>query len=175
MAKQRLTELEGAVLTEIGHRGNDTSFKVRRAFERSPSSSWSGSAGAVYPAIARLVDAGLIATAPGDTRRKTRLLSLTEAGLAALEAWFSDPLAACSIGADPFRLRAGLWETLPAGRRSEVIAAMITTVRAEMAKLKGRDDLDPVERIGNDLAQMQQEMRLGWLMRVETGRRNDCF
>ena len=41
---------------------------------------------------------------------------------------------------------------------------MITTVRAEMAKLKGRDDLDPVERIGNDLAQMQQEMRLGWLM-----------
>lgn len=38
--------------------------------------------------------------------------------------------------------------------------AMVTTVRAEMAKLKGRDNLDPVERIGNDLAQMQLQMRL---------------
>ncbi|MBN8808596.1 MAG: helix-turn-helix transcriptional regulator [Sphingomonas sp.] len=166
MAKQRLTELEGAVLTEVGHRGNDTSFKVRRAFERSPSSSWSGSAGAVYPAIARLVAAGLIATVPGETRRGTRLLSLTAEGRAALEAWFTDPLAACSIGADPFRLRAGLWETLPGARRREVIAAMIAAVRAEMAKLEGRDDLDPVERIGNDLARMQQEMRLAWLERA---------
>lgn len=163
MASRGLSELEGAVLTEIGHRGNDTSFKVRRAFERSPSSSWSGSAGAVYPAIARLVDAGLIAAVATGSARGTRRLELTSAGRAALETWFCDALAACSIGADPFRVRAGLWETLPPARRGPVIAAMIATVEAEMAKLEGRDDLDPVERVGNDLARRQQEMRLAWL------------
>lgn len=164
--KTALTELEGAVLTEIGYRGNHTSFQVRRAFERSPSSSWSGSAGAVYPAISRLERAGFIAARPGPSRRGTRLLSLTESGQAALEAWFSDAEAACAIGADPFRLRAGLWETLPAQRRRAVVAAMTAAVHAEMSKLENRDDLDPVEAIGNELARAQQQMRLDWLIKV---------
>ena len=163
MAKRTLTELEGAVLTEVGHRGNETSFQVRRAFELSPSSSWSGSAGAVYPAIARLVRDGLIAATPGEGRRGTRLLALTYAGQIALEAWFCDPLSACALGADPFRMRAGLWEALPADRRNRVLAEMTAAVQAEMAKLDGRDDLDPVERVGNHLARLQQELRLLWL------------
>lgn len=161
--KANLTELEGAVLTEIAHRGNHTSFKVRRAFELSPSSSWSGSAGAVYPAISRLERAGLIDAQSGSSRRGTRILSLTDAGYAALERWFTDTAAACTIGADPFRLRAGLWDTLPPDRRREVLNGMTTAVQAEMAKLEHRDDLDPVESIGNDLARAQQEMRLAWL------------
>jgi DNA-binding PadR family transcriptional regulator len=161
-----LTELEGAVLTEIAHRGNHTSFRVRRAFERSPSSSWSGSAGAVYPAIARLIRAGLIEAEPVSSNRGTRLLSLTDAGCAALERWFCDADAACTIGADPFRLRAGLWNTLDDTRRREVIATMKAAVIAEMAKLDDRDDLDPVERTGNDLARALQSMRLAWLERA---------
>jgi len=162
-----LTELEGAVLTEIAHRGNHTSFRVRRAFEQSPSSSWSGSAGAVYPAIARLIRAGLIDAQPGTSKRGTRLLSLTPAGHAALEQWFCDADAACTIGADPFRLRAGLWNTLDEDRRREVIAAMKVAVTAEMAKLDNRDDLDPVERTGNDLARALQSMRMAWLDQAE--------
>ena len=163
MADRTLTELEGAVLTEVGHRGNDTSFKVRRAFELSPSSSWSGSAGAVYPAIARLVRDGLLTARAGEGRRGTRLLELTDVGRGALQTWFCDPLAACTIGADPFRLRAGLWSIMPASRRDEVYAEMMAAVRTEMAKLDDRDDLDPVERVGNDLARLQQELRLAWL------------
>ena len=163
MAKRTLTELEGAVLTEIGHRGNDTSFKVRRAFKMSPSSSWSGSAGAVYPAIARLVRDGFVIATAGEGRRGTRLLELTQAGQSALEVWFCDPLIACSIGTDPFRLRAGLWSTLSIDRRKQVYAEMVATVTREMAKLDDRDDLDPVERTGNDLARLQQELRLTWL------------
>ena len=161
--KSSLTELEGAVLTEIAHRGNHTSFQVRRAFELSPSSSWSGSAGAVYPAIARLERAGLIDAKAGDSLRGTRYLSLTEAGHAALERWFTDTAAACTIGADPFRLRAGLWSTLTPARRRTVLEQMAAAVQGEMAKLEDRDDLDPVESIGNDLARAQQQMRLTWL------------
>ena len=51
-----VTELEGAILSEIQHRGNHTAFQVRRAFQTSPSIEWSGSAGAIYPAIKHLLD-----------------------------------------------------------------------------------------------------------------------
>ena len=50
-AERQLTELEGAVLTEIALRGNDTAYKVRRAFQLSPSVQWRGSAGAVSPTL----------------------------------------------------------------------------------------------------------------------------
>ena len=49
-----LTELEGAILSEIYHRGQKTAFQVRRAFAASHSLEWKGSAGAVYPAVKRL-------------------------------------------------------------------------------------------------------------------------
>ena len=163
----RLTELEGAVLTEIAHRGNHTAFKVRRAFASSPSMSWSGSAGAVYPAIRRLAEAGLILAVPDDSKRGTRVLSLSPAGERAHERWFCDAETACSIGIDPFRLRSGLWEKLPATRRAKVIADMKDAVRAEMAKLTSRGTLDGVEDAGNRLAIQLQELRLAWLENLE--------
>lgn len=162
-----LTELEGSVLVEIGHRGNHTRFQVRRAFETSPSSSWSGSAGAVYPAIKRLVEAGLIDAGPPQSGLRTRTLSLTSQGNKALERWFSDVAAASSIGADPFRSRAGLWETLAPGRRADVIAAMRAGVEHELGKLVVRTTLDLVEDIGNQLAIRLQRLRLDWLAEIE--------
>lgn len=162
-----LTELEGSVLVEIGHRGNHTRFQVRRAFETSPSSSWSGSAGAVYPAIKRLVEAGLIDAGPPQSGLRTRSLSLTAQGNKALERWFSDVAAASSIGADPFRSRAGLWETLAPGRRAQVIAAMRAGVEQELGKLVARTTLDPVEDIGNQLAIRLQRLRLDWLAEID--------
>jgi DNA-binding PadR family transcriptional regulator len=166
MTIHKLSELEGAILTEIGHRGNDTSFKVRRAFERSPSSSWSGSAGAVYPAIKRLIASGLIDAQATGSGRGTRMLSVTPKGRAALQDWCVDPIAACALGADPFRLRAGLWAAMPAEARRQVYLAMLDGVRHEMKKLRDRDDLDPVEATGNDLARQLQQMRAAWLVGV---------
>ena len=55
-----LTELEGAILSEIQHRGQKTAFQVRRAFAVSFSLEWKGSAGAVYPAVKRLEQRGFI-------------------------------------------------------------------------------------------------------------------
>lgn len=167
IGKTRLTELEGSVLTEIGHRGARTSFKVRKAFRQSPSSSWSGSAGAVYSAIERLIRAGLIEAEPGPTARGTRLLALSASGRSALEEWFGDVEAACTIGADPFRSRAGLWETLEPKRRVALLKRMREGVLAEMAKLENRDDLDFVEGIGNALARNLQQLRLDWLDEAE--------
>lgn len=158
-----ITELEGAVLTEIGHRGQRTSFKVRRAFQQSPTSSWSGSAGAVYPAIERLAAAGLVLAELQTSGRGTRLLSLTSDGVAALIRWTCDTTRAGVLGADSFRLRVGLWRTLPVPDQIALAAAMRTQILAELTILNVRDDLDPIEAVGNRMAIRQQQLRIDWL------------
>ena len=162
-SKTRLTELEGAVLTEIAERGNRTAFKVRRAFQRSPSAHWTGSAGAVYPAIRRLVAAGILTAAAGPGRRGTRLLSLSRKGEAMLDAWAGDAVAACGLGFDPFRLRAGLWRKLPSDRRRALAAALRGRLEDELAALRGRAEGDGVDRVQTGLAIEMQRLRLRWL------------
>lgn len=165
MTKQSsLTELEGAVLSEIHHRGQRTAFQVRRAFQTSPSIEWSGSTGAVYPAIKRLVAAGLVATAAITTGRKGSALTLTAEGVETLEDWICDPARAASVGVDPFRLRAGLWATLPPGRRAAALEQVARSVQSELDRLRGAlDALDPVERARSEWSIRLQEMRLQWL------------
>ena len=161
-----LTELEGAVLSEIHHRRNTTAFQVRRAFQTSPSIEWSGSAGAVYPAIRRLEAAGLILTTPITTGRKGNALALTPGGVAALETWICDPTRATSVGLDPFRLRAGLWATLPPQTRDAALAALKASVDQELKRLRAAlDGLDSVERARSEWSIQLQEMRIEWLDR----------
>lgn len=159
-----LTELEGAVLSEIHHRQNRTAFRVRRAFQTSPSIEWSGSAGAVYPAIRRLVEAGLIESTPIETGNKGSHLSLSPEGVAAVEDWICDPVRATSVGVDPFRLRAGLWATLDAGTRADALRRLRLAVEEELQRLRvSLDALDPVERARSEWSIQLQAMRLRWL------------
>lgn len=159
-----LTELEGAVLSEIHHRQNRTAFKVRRAFQTSPSIEWSGSAGAVYPAIRRLVEAGLIDSAPIETGHKGSHLSLSPEGVAAVEGWICDPVRATSVGVDPFRLRAGLWATLDPAMRADALRRLRLTVEEELQRLTvSLDALDPVEQARSEWSIQLQAMRLRWL------------
>lgn len=133
-AERQLTELEGAVLTEIAHRGNDTAYKVRRAFQLSPSVQWRGSAGAVSPAIARLKSAGLIAATPHATRAG-QTLCLTPKGKTALEAWATSVEAATGVGIDPFRLRSGVWDFLTPAKRRSLFAKLERRLVSDLAVL----------------------------------------
>ncbi|ADG09750.1 PadR family transcriptional regulator [Caulobacter segnis] len=159
-----LTELEGAVLSEIRDRGRRTAFQVRGAFKSSPSVEWSGSAGSVYPAIKRLEGAGLIRSEPLPGGRRAMALRVTEAGEAALDAWARDPQRAAGVGLDPFRLRSGIWLTLePQARRaamrdvSEAIQASIAAHERDLAAA------DPIERPRMLLALRLQRLRLDWI------------
>lgn len=159
-----LTELEGAILSEIHHRQNRTAFKVRRAFQTSPSIEWSGSAGAIYPAIRRLVEAELIESSVITTGRRGSHLALTGEGVAALESWICDPVRATSVGIDPFRLRAGLWSTLSPRLQDEAFRRIKLAVNEELKRLRASlDELDPVERARSDWSIQLQVMRLDWL------------
>lgn len=161
-----LTELEGAVLSEIHHRGQQTAFQVRRAFQTSASIEWSGSAGAVYPAIRRLTEAGLLEATAITTGRKGSRLLLTAAGLTAMETWIADATRATSVGLDPFRLRAGIWDTLAPAARDEALARLKLSVAKDLARLHEQlPTLDPVEGARVEWAILLQEMRLAWLAR----------
>ncbi|RYE59441.1 MAG: PadR family transcriptional regulator [Hyphomicrobiales bacterium] len=161
-----LTELEGAVLSEIHHRHHDTAFQVRRAFQTSPSIEWSGSAGAVYPAIRRMADAGLIKTAPITTGRKGVRLTLSADGIAALVAWMCDPVRAASVGVDPFRLRAGLWATLDSESRADTLRRLQHSVDAELERLiASLPGLDAIEQARTEWSIELQQLRRRWLNR----------
>jgi DNA-binding PadR family transcriptional regulator len=159
-----LTELEGAVLTEVGHRGNTTAFKVRRAFELSGSASWRGSAGAVYPAVKRLIAGGFLESQPIAGRRGGNRLKLSATGRGALRSWALDFEQASDSGFDPFRLRAGLWLKLPKKELARHLDFLEQAVICEIARLRiyaeGQDEIESAEL---DLAFRVHELRLRWI------------
>jgi DNA-binding PadR family transcriptional regulator len=163
MAVEReLTELEGAVLTEITFRGCNTAYKVRRAFQLSLNVHWRGSAGAVSPAIRRLRTAGLIAAAPHPSRRG-QVISPTADGKVALERWATSIEAATSLGLDPFRLRTVVWDFLSPAKQRAVFAKLRETLLADLPAFRARVEDDPVGRRQTELAIMVIEARLAWL------------
>lgn len=165
-----LSELEGAVLSEIRDRGRKTAFQVRSAFKASPSVEWSGSAGAIYPAIRRLQTAGLIGSEPMPGGRQAMALHVTPAGEAALDAWTCDAERASGVGLDPFRLRSGIWLAMEADARGEALAGVADAIRASLARHEA--DLakaDPVERSRMLLAMRLQRVRLDWIEETLAG------
>lgn len=159
-----LTEIEGAIMSEIADRGQKTAFQVRRAFQQSPSIEWSGSAGAVYPAVKRLIGAGLLRATEQDDRRATKHLFITDAGRTALKEWVRDCVRSVSVGIDPFRLRSGIW--LQSGDLedrafvAELRSALEERLKAEIADKDGEDD---VEAVRIDLNIRLLRMRIAWL------------
>lgn len=159
-----LSELEGAILSEIHHRGATTAFKVRKAFQSSPSLEWSGSSGAVYPAIRRLSEQGLVRAEVQASARKTSVLALTPDGVARLNVWICDVDRAAGLGLDPFRLRSGLWELLPPADRTAGLKALLVAVKQEIGNLETyRAGLDRVEQRRVDLSISLQKARVAWL------------
>ena len=160
--ERQLTELEGAVLTEVTLRGNDTAYKVRRAFQLSPSVQWRGSAGAVSPAIRRLLKAGLLFARPHPSRAGQQL-SVSESGKAALLSWATDIGGAIAMGMDPFRLRSGVWDELTHGRRQSLYAKLFDALEEELTELRKRKSNDIVDRNQTELAIGLIKSRLEWL------------
>jgi len=163
MADERqLTELEGAVLTEVEFRGNDTAYRVRQAFEASFSVQWRGSAGAVSPAAHRLEARGLLKSAPHPTRRG-KVLAVTASGKAALVRWAKDADLASGAGMDPFRLRAGVWAMLPARERRTLFNRLRDQLEREIEALENRQYEDLPDRIQSELAMTLLRGRIAWI------------
>lgn len=162
-----LTEFEGAILMEVARQENVSAFKVRQAFRSSFSSAWSGSAGAVYTAVNRLIDAGLLKTTDPLDRRGTRHLQLTAAGRKAHRAWMEDVEAASSIGSDPFRLRAPGWLELPARERMALLARLQNRLEGELARVtEFAAQADAHDQVRVVFANALLRSRLAWLVQL---------
>jgi DNA-binding PadR family transcriptional regulator len=66
-------------------------YDLRKLFETTPMGHYSSSPGAIYPALKRLEEQGLIVgeIADGDTLRPRRVYSATRSGIETLRAWVS--------------------------------------------------------------------------------------
>ena len=105
---RRLSPLEGALLGLLGQAPR-SGYDLRKAFAETPLRTFSDSPGAVYPALARLEDRGLLGLVASEkaSPRRRRALRLTRRGRAALLAWLRRPVRREDLvtGADPAILR----------------------------------------------------------------------
>jgi PadR family transcriptional regulator, regulatory protein AphA len=93
MPQAVLTTLEYALLGLL-EGAPMSGYDVSRFFATTPLAHFSSSSGAIYPALKRLEQRGLVMAALDTTTetRPRRVYSLTEAGRAALDAWLHQPV-----------------------------------------------------------------------------------
>ena len=166
MTKSRagLTELEGAVLGVIRRAPRMTPYALRRVFQTSQSAEWSGSAGAVYPAVARLMRAGLLLESRSDDRRGSKTYALSAKGLRALEQWSMDVERALGPGLDPFRVRAAVWrEFAPAKRRALTETLLSRLAMLDSALAEDEPGMDEGDKVMRDLHRALLASRRDWL------------
>ncbi|MCC6427201.1 MAG: PadR family transcriptional regulator [Phycisphaerales bacterium] len=168
-----LSELESFTLGLVWQLGPCSPYEVRRHMRASPSSQWSGSAGAIYPLMRRLEKRKLLESKPARTgKRARREYGITAGGLAALRQWIGPPLPeeAVTVTYDPLRSRARfLGAATPAQRRQwigeaeEALERIAEMVEKWQASFGGGDEfLRLVTRNG----ELETEARRRWLMEV---------
>jgi DNA-binding PadR family transcriptional regulator len=169
-ASRRWTELEATVLGVVWAHQPCTPYQVRRDFTDSPSPHWSGSAGAIYPLMARLEAAGLLRSEAHATgARRSRRYRLTPAGRRALARWVrpASPDLVVGVPPDPLRTRIAFMGVLPPAEQvaflREVESGLIDSVAEEAHFVeRGVADGANFELMARGAADMQRA-RLAWV------------
>jgi DNA-binding PadR family transcriptional regulator len=170
---RKASELEATVLGHVWKHGPCSPYSVRKHFLHSPTSRFSGSAGAIYPLVERLVRRGLLrseATATG--RREGWMLEVTAAGVAALQAWLTAQMTADDAGTyDPLRVKALFLGSLTEVQRSQwmdqadvALAEHQSRLEEHLAEYGG--DTDPFFEIASWNAIAQAKVRREWIERM---------
>lgn len=169
-----MSDLELTILGIVWKKGPCTSYVVAREFVTSPSSHWSGSAGAIYPAVQRLARRRYLkAEKESDRGRTRRLYTITERGLEALRQWLLPPFpdSAAQITFDPIRTRAYFLALLGRDQRKafldeaeEKLGAQIPVLRAECERYRRAGD--SFSEIAMSGALFEIEGRLEWIRAI---------
>jgi DNA-binding PadR family transcriptional regulator len=172
--RERLSELEGCVLGLVWLLGPCTPYVVRKTFVQSPSSQWSGSAGAIYPLVRRLERRGLLQSKPSATgSRKSHHYELTAEGRQRLTDWLGPPFNENVTGIlpDPIRTRLAFLEALPRSRRHSFLSIVEKVLRRQIDKTKhecqeNRRKEDLLDYLISRGALITAEARLTWIREV---------
>lgn len=166
----KLSELEGAVLGLIDKEGPLTAYAVRSHFQKSRSSHFSGSAGAIYPLINRLLAAGLLtARERARGKRASRVHGLTGDGKRALRSWLT-PLddAMAAVEFDPIRTRVHFLAALSPAKRTGFLIDAADKLKKEIAATEALvgeldEEQDPWSAWGARGALAVLRARLEWI------------
>ncbi len=172
---ETVSELEGAVLGLLFLRGPVTPYAVKVEFDRSRSSHWSASTGAIYPVIRRLERRGLIMTERRMQGRRASLrCRLGPAGRRALRRWIGPPLPewAAAVTFDPVRTRVSFLAALPAGARRRLLLEAESRIARELVairRLRRQQEAsgDRWEGLATLGAVYEMRMRLAWVRAVQ--------
>jgi DNA-binding PadR family transcriptional regulator len=173
------TELESCVLGIVWAWGPCTAYVIRKVFLDSLSPYWSGSAGAIYPLVARLEARGLI-TARVEPRggRSRKELTITPGGRAALRSWLL-PLPEWTgfVPVDPVRTRMFFLGALPPEEQEAFLAEAEAKARAGVESLRAEHEThlrkeEVWEARATRGALRIQEARIEWLAEVRCEIRN---
>lgn len=126
MRKRSWSELECFALGLVWQLGPASAYDIRTHMQKSPSTQWSGSAGAIYPLIRRLARRGLLSGKRERVGRRGRVrYHITPAGLRVLKAWVGPPFSpdAITVSYDPLRSRARFLAALAPAQRTKWLAA----------------------------------------------------
>jgi DNA-binding PadR family transcriptional regulator len=169
---EHLSDLERATLGILHNRGPLTAYSVRREFETSNSSHWSGSSGAIYPLLKRLEKRGHLASDPISTgKRRGRLYRLTEAGMQALLEWLQSPVEEdeAQLTYDRIRLRVAFLPALSPAERKRMLDGAerrLDEVLGNMRRDLEESDEDPLEQLGALGGVRVLEARLAWVREI---------
>jgi DNA-binding PadR family transcriptional regulator len=169
------SELECFTLGLVWQLGPCSPYDVRRHMQQSPSTQWSGSAGAIYPLMQRLQRRGLlVAKSERNGKRRRKEYTVTSKGIAALKEWIGPPLSpeAVTVSYDPLRSRARFLGVMtPAQRREwvEAAAAALQEVsrRVESWRQTYATGDDPFTAAVNRHGELDVQWRQAWLDEVQ--------
>jgi DNA-binding PadR family transcriptional regulator len=171
----RTTELEGCVLGVVWEKGPCTPYTIRKVFQDSPSPHWTGSAGAIYPLVARLATRRLIRADArrSSGRRGATTYRITPSGLEALKRWLGPPLPEWAIGVpvDALRTRLRFLGAVPAPVRRAFLAEAETRLRDHLRVVekecrRSRAGGDPFAYLVSRGALSMLQARSEWLREV---------
>jgi DNA-binding PadR family transcriptional regulator len=172
MQPQRtLSRLEVSILGLVSTGAPCTVYWIRKQFEGSPSSHFSGSAGAVYPAIRRLEKQGFVrGTRQKTGARKQRDYALTKHGKQALRGWLMPPLPLEDItySFDPIRTRVYCLDALAPAERLRFVDDALAQSRSYLAVVKKdcearRQAGDLLQHVGARGVLHEVRARVRWL------------
>jgi DNA-binding PadR family transcriptional regulator len=165
---RRKSEFECFTLGLIWKHGPLTAYSIRLQFRQSPSSYWSGSAGALYPMLARLESHGLVSTATSTgTRREVKQYTITREGIESLRQWLQPPFPpeALSVNHDVLGARARFMDLLDDRQRRRWFDAAVRALDDAEHSVErwAQQNADPTSRVVAAHGRMDIRMRRAWL------------
>lgn len=169
------SELEMVVIGIVWKRGSCTAYAILKEFVESPSSHFSGSAGAVYPLVERLTKDGLLIQEREKRGKRSRSVYKTSrSGLARLRRWLAPPMSDDAVMAnyDSIRTRMYFLSALKPDQQIEFLEDAQLKLREQIKYhnelIQKYDDADDLfSRLAAEGFLDSIKSRMRWLARVQ--------